>query len=107
MKPKAEYADKLLKTKDNILVREFAKILCDEGFTIGEKKLYAYLRNNKFLMNNNEPYQRYLDNKTFVVNVKIIETPFGEKQTRTTKITPSGQLFLFKKIMEGQVGIQV
>lgn len=98
LKPKAEYADKLLKTKDNILVREFAKVLCDEGFVIGEKKLYVYLRDNKFLMKNNEPYQRYLDNKTFIVDVNVIETPFGEKQTRTTKITPSGQLFLFKKI---------
>lgn len=100
MKPKAEYADKLLKTKDNILVREFAKVLCDEGFVIGEKKLYQYLRNNNFLMKNNEPYQRYLDNKTFIVEVRVVETPFGEKQTRTTKITPTGQLFLFKKFSE-------
>ena len=98
LKPKAEYAEKMLKSKDNILVREFAKVLCDEGFKIGEKKLYQWLKDNKYLMLNKEPYQRYIDNNTFVVKSGSFETPFGTKQSRTTLITPQGQLYLFRKI---------
>ena len=96
--PKVDFADRLLKTKDNILVREFAKVLKDEGLDIGEKKLYKWLRSEGYLMSNNEPYQRYMDNKTFYVKVNIINTAFGDKQTRTTLITPTGQLYLFKKL---------
>lgn len=101
-KPKVEFADKLLKTKENILIREFAKLLCDEGLNTGEKRLYKWLRENKFLMHNNEPYQRYLDNNTFVIKTNVVNTIFGDKQTHTTKITPEGQLYLYRKYMESQ-----
>lgn len=99
-KPKVEFAEKLLKTKDNILVREYAKVLCDEGFNIGEKKLFKWLRDGKYLMSTNEPYLKFIDNKTFLIKVGMVDTPFGQKQTRTTLITPEGQLYLFKKIKE-------
>jgi anti-repressor protein len=36
-KPKVEFTDKLLKSKDCILVRDFAKILYEEKINIGEK----------------------------------------------------------------------
>lgn len=101
-KPKVDFADKLLKTKDNILVREYAKVLSDEGFNTGERRLFKWLKDNKYLMSNNEPYQRYIDNSTFIVTVGTIDTPFGSKQTRTTKITPTGQLYLFDKITESK-----
>lgn len=101
-KPKVEFADKLLKTKENILIREFAKLLCDEGLNTGEKRLYKWLRENKFLMKNNEPYQRYLDNNTFVIKTNVVNTIFGDKQTHTTKITPEGQLYLYRKYVESQ-----
>ena len=101
-KPKVDFADKLLKTKDNILVREYAKVLSDEGFNTGERRLFKWLKDNKYLMNNNEPYQRYIDNNTFIVTVGTIDTPFGSKQIRTTKITPTGQLYLFDKITESK-----
>lgn len=96
--PKVEFADRLLKTKDNVLVREFAKVLCDEGITIGEKRLYKFLRENKLLMKNNEPYQSFIDRGIFQVKESTYDTPFGIKQSRTTVITPTGQLYLFKKL---------
>lgn len=34
------FAETVLKSKDNILVRELSKIVQDEGINIGEKKLY-------------------------------------------------------------------
>lgn len=50
-KPKVDFADKLLKSKDNILVREFSKILQEENVNIGEKKLYKWLIIVKLIKN--------------------------------------------------------
>jgi anti-repressor protein len=96
MQPKAEFADKLLKSKDNLLIREYSKVLQDEGFTLGEKKLYKWFRDNGYLMQNNEPYQAYM--RYFVVKESTVDTPWGEKITKTTKINPEGQLYFYKKL---------
>jgi anti-repressor protein len=103
--PKVEFMDKMLKSKDVIGIGEFAKILCDEGFNIGEKRLFKYLRENMFLMSNNEPFQRYIDAGYFQIKENSIDTPFGTKLTKTTKLTPSGQIYLYKKIKDSYVNI--
>jgi prophage antirepressor-like protein len=99
-RPKVAFADKILKSKDNILIRDLAKIISDEGISIGEKRLYKWLRNKKILMNNNTPYQQYVDRKYFVVEERSFNTPFGEKLSLTTKVTPAGQLYIVNKIKE-------
>ncbi len=99
-RPKVAFADKILKSKDNILIRDLAKIISDEGISIGEKRLYKWLRNKKILMNNNTPYQQYIDRKYFVVEERSFNTPFGEKLSLTTKVSPAGQLYIVNKIKE-------
>jgi prophage antirepressor-like protein len=94
--PKVEFADKLLKSKDNILIRDYSKILYDENIKIGEKKLYQWFRENKILMKNNLPYQQFM--KYFFVKEKPIDTPFGVKLTTTTMINPEGQLYFYNKL---------
>ena len=96
MKPKADFADRLLKSNDNLLVREYAKVLQDEGFNLGEKKLYNWLRDNEYLMKNNEPYQAYM--KYFVVKESTYDTGYKIKINKTSKINPDGQLYFFKKL---------
>ena len=100
MKPKALFADTACKSKDNILVRTMAKILSDNGFAIGQNKLYQLLRDKKILMRNNEPYQRYVDLKYFVYEEVPVETPYGIKLEHTTRITPNGQIWITSKINE-------
>lgn len=39
MRPKVEFANKIIKSETNILVRDFAKILCNNNMNIGEKKV--------------------------------------------------------------------
>ena len=97
LKPKADFTDKLLKSKDSLLVREFAKVMFDEKVcTFGEKQMYKWLRDNKYLMSHNEPYQQHM--KHFEVVVRPIDTPFGVKETTTTKINPQGQLYFYNKL---------
>ena len=91
-----EFADKMLMSKDSVLVRVYAKILNDEGLNIGEKKLYSWFRENGYLNKTNEPYQHYME--YFELKPRTYDTPFGTKTTTTTYIKPKGQLYFFKKI---------
>ncbi len=69
MKPKAEFFDAVADSKTAIQMGEVAKVL-DMG--IGRNKLFEILRRNKVLMNNNIPYQKYIDSGYF----RVVETKF-------------------------------
>ena len=97
-KPLVEFADKMLGSKDSLLIRVYAKLLNDEGLKIGEKKLYSWFRDNGYLNRNNEPYQQYME--YFEVKVSTYDTPFGTKTNTTTLVKPKGQLYFFKKLKE-------
>lgn len=100
MKPKAEFADRVTKSTDNILMRQMAKLLCDKGYSIGEKRLYQLLRDQKILMKNNEPYQQYVDKGYFVVQEGTYTTPDDKQRLyHTTKVTPAGQIWLIEKVI--------
>lgn len=99
-KPLVQFAETAMKSDTNIKMSKMAKILCDEGFNTGEKRLFSYLRNQGILMQNNIPYQTYIDRKYFVLK----ETPVninGDIFLRmTTLVTPKGQLWIVSKIKE-------
>ena len=96
-KPLVEFADKMLGSKDSLLIRVYAKLLNDEGLNIGEKKLYKWFRDKGYLNRNNEPYQQYME--YFEVKVSTYDTPFGTKTNTTTMIKPKGQLYFFNKLV--------
>lgn len=58
MKPKAEFFDAVTDSKTAIPIGDVAKIL-DMG--IGRNKLFEFMRDEKILMPDNRPYQRYID----------------------------------------------
>lgn len=98
-KPLVGFAEKVIKSNDNILVRELAKIISDEVVKIGQNKLYELLRSWNYIMQKStEPYQRCIDNGYFVVEEKTINTPYGPKLTKTTKITPRGQVAIVERL---------
>jgi anti-repressor protein len=99
LKPKAEYTDKMLKSNDSILIREYCKILQETNswFNLGEKKTYALLREIKILNNKNEPYQSYM--KYFDIIERTYNNGYGDiRITTTTKVNTKGQLYLYKRI---------
>ena len=69
MKPKAEFFDAVTDSKDAIPIGDVAKIL-DMG--IGRNKLFEFLRDEKILMYNNQPYQKYIDQGYF----RVVEQKF-------------------------------
>lgn len=98
-KPLVTFAETCLKSSDNILMRELAKIAKEEGLHIGQNRLYDKLREWKLIMKGStEPYQYGMDRDWFVVEEKSINTPYGVRLTKTTKVTPKGQVYIIEKL---------
>ena len=103
-KPKIVFADAVSASKTSILIGDLAKILRQNGVEIGQKRLFDWLRKNGYLMKNgtskNLPTQRYMEQALFEVKEHVVVTPSGEnKITRTTKITPKGQIYFVNKLL--------
>ncbi len=100
--PKVEFADTLLKSKANVLIGDFAKVLNSENMNIGSNRLFEWLRENEYLYKdkkgNNLPYQTYVDKGYFVVKENVIDSAFKTFITFTTLITPNGQVYLYNKL---------
>lgn len=88
--PKAEFHDKVAQAINCQTVREVAKII-----GTGEKRLFAWLREQKLLMLNNEPYQRFVDSGHLKVVQKQYTDPHGESHIyRQTLITGKGLAYI-------------
>lgn len=97
-KPKVVFADSVIGSSNSILVRQFAKVLCDEGFEIGQNRLFEWFRENRFLNKDNEPYQNHVASGLFEVITRTIGSGTETFTTRTTKITGKGQVYFAEKI---------
>jgi len=97
--PFVTFAKTCQKSKDNILVRQLAKIAFDEGLPIGEKKLYTRLRYWGLILDGStEPSQRGMNSGYFVVSEKSVNTMYGTKLVNQTYVTPKGQIFIIEKL---------
>lgn len=97
-KPYTEFAKHVTESSDTVDIGEFAKIVKNENINIGRNRLFEWLRNNKYLMINNTPYQKYLENKYFKVKEVIKTTAYGVKTFPKTLITGKGQVVLVEKL---------
>lgn len=98
MKPKALFADAVSASKSSILIGDLAKILKQNRCDIGQKRLFAWMRENGYLIKSgsskNIPTQRSMDNGWFEVKETAINNPDGSVRiTRTTKVTGKGQQY--------------
>ena len=97
-KPKVIFAESVIGSSNSILVRQFAKDLCDSGFEIGQNRLFEWLRDNKYLNSQNEPYQQFIAQGLFEVITRSIGSGEETFTTKTTKITGKGQVYFAQKI---------
>lgn len=97
-KPKVLFAETVTGSSNSILVRQFAKDLCDKGFDIGQNRLFEWLRNKGYLNSENEPYQNYVSQGLFEVITRTIGSCNDTFTTKTTKITGKGQVYFTEKI---------
>lgn len=103
-KPKTIFADAVSSSKTSILVGDLAKLICQNGYQIGQKRLFEWLRNNGYLIKNglsyNMPTQRYVEQGLFEIKENNIQNPDGSVRiTRTTKVTGKGQVYFVNKFL--------
>ena len=98
--PKVNFANSFAVAKTNILIREFAKILCQHGYQTGEKRLYDTLRKEGYLISSgsdyNLPTQRSAQNGWFYVKVRAGVTSDDTHLQRTAMVTPKGQEYFLR-----------
>lgn len=100
-KPLVSFAKSVEASINSVLIREWVKTVSKhEGVNIGQNRAFMWLRYNKYLMNNNEPYQRYLDNGYFEYIPRTVASTKGTHEVFTTKITGKGQIALAEKIVK-------
>jgi anti-repressor protein len=94
--PKIEFFEAVTDSKDAIEMKDAAKVL---NIGMGRNTLFEKLRDLKILMDNNTPYQTYIDRGYFrVVESKWI-TPQGEtKISLKTVVYQKGLDFIFKAV---------
>lgn len=98
-KPLVEFANQVSDTKDLIDMKTMAKLLKDENINIGRNRLFTFLRNHKILMDDNQPYQRYIDAGYFKVNEYTYKNSSGDPKTkRQTFVTGKGQVYIVNKV---------
>ncbi|GMN82983.1 TPA: phage antirepressor [Streptococcus pyogenes] len=109
-RPKVLFADAVEASETSILIGDFAKILRQNGYNIGQNRLFAWLRENGFLIRKNGesynmPTQRSMDMKLFEVKERTHQEPNGSiRISKTTKMTGKGQQYFINKFLNEKVG---
>lgn len=93
-KPYTAFARAIANSSASISMGDFAKLVCNSDIKIGRNRLFKWLRQNKYLMQDNRPYQRYVDQGLFEVMERHVATIKGDLMTVTTLVTGKGQMVL-------------
>lgn len=104
--PKVLFADSVAGSSGGILVRDMAKILCQNGFDIGEKRFYSWLRERAYVIKNegsdkNMPTQKSMELGVMDIREGTRINPEGVvKPLKTTLVTGKGQIYFINKFKE-------
>lgn len=106
MKPKEIFADAVATSHTSILVGDLAKLICQNGYQIGQKRLFDWSRENNFLIkcgsSRNMPQQRFVEQGLFEIKESNLVNPDGSVRiTKTTKVTGKGQVYFVNKFLKG------
>ena len=106
MKPKALFADAVATSHTTILVGDLAKVLKQNGVDIGAKRLFAWLREQGYLIKRigadyNSPTQRAMELGLFEVKETAISHSDGHVTVqKTPKVTGKGQQYFINKFLQ-------
>lgn len=108
-KPKVLFADAVSASYSSILVGELAKLISQNGYKIGANRLFAWLRENGYLIKRkgsdwNMPTQRSMEMGLFEIKETNIQHPDGHVTiTKTSKVTGKGQQYFINKFLSDYV----
>ncbi|MEE1446663.1 phage antirepressor KilAC domain-containing protein [Faecalibacillus intestinalis] len=104
LKPKALFADAVSARNESILIGQLAKLIRQNGYEIGQNRLFEWMRENEYLIKKgeryNQPTQKSMDLGLFEVKERTITNPDGSTRiTLTTKVTGKGQVYFINKFL--------
>ena len=102
-KPKVLFAESIMGSESSVLVGELAKIINQNGYLIGPKQLFKWLRDNQYVMKSgssyNQPTQKSMRLGIMEITKKTINTGNNIVAVTTTKVTPKGQQYFINKFL--------
>lgn len=105
MRPKEIFADAVATSHTSILIGDLAKLIKQNGIDTGQKRMFAWLRDNGYLIKRNGsdwnmPTQKSMEMGLFEVKERAVNNPDGSVRiNRTTKVTGKGQQYFINKFL--------
>ncbi|WP_278741947.1 phage antirepressor [Mitsuokella jalaludinii] len=105
MRPKEIFADAVSVSKTDILIGDLAKLIKQNGHDIGQKRLFAWLREKGYLIKRkgldwNMPTQKAMEMKLFRVKETVVTHADGHTTvSKTPKVTGKGQIYFVNKFL--------
>ncbi|PCR99079.1 phage antirepressor KilAC domain-containing protein [Lactococcus fujiensis] len=106
MAPKALFADSVAASHTSILVGDLAKLIKQNGYDIGQNRLFVWLRENGWLISRkgelyNSPTQKGMNKEFFEIKERVFNNPDGTVHIKkTTKVTGKGQIYFVNKFLQ-------
>lgn len=102
--PMVSFANAIIGSKKSCLVGELAKVLTQNGYKIGQNRLFEWLRANGYLGTKGERYnipnQQFIEQGLFELKKGVRSGDGGVMvNTITTKVTPKGQQYFILKFL--------
>jgi prophage antirepressor-like protein len=103
--PRVAFAERLQKSEGSLSIRDFAKVLCDRGLPLGEKRLFERLRNLGILARDNKPYQQYVDMGVLTLKegIYINQTTGDDIAYTQVRVTTKGQEYIYNRLTQQKI----
>ncbi len=96
--PLVEFANQVSNTDNLIDMNAMAKLARNMNIPIGRNRLFCWLRKKRILMQNNLPYQEYIERGYFAVKESVFETDSMTKTYQQTFVTGKGQQYIIGRL---------
>ncbi|WP_346681362.1 phage antirepressor [Megasphaera stantonii] len=103
-RPKVLFAGAVSASHTSILIGDLAKLLKQNGYETGQKRLFQQLRDEGYLIKSgsskNMPTQKAMEKGLFEVKETTINNPDGTiRVTKTPKVTGKGQVYFINRYL--------
>ena len=104
-RPKVLFADAVSTSNTDILVGDLAKLLSQNGYAVGQNRLFEQLRNDGFLISRkgnsyNMPTQRAMEMGLFIIKETAMTHSDGRVSlNKTPKVTGKGQQYFINRFI--------
>lgn len=102
--PAVAFTNAVQSANSSCLIGELAKLIAQNGYSIGEKRLFAWMRDNGYLGKHGERYnipnQQYVEQGLFELKKGVRSGNNGVLHTTITpKVTGKGQVYFVNKFL--------